>query len=50
MGTHVLRRYSGLAWHTTDETLRAGFEKFGTIEEAVKLSLPEMTAHIAKID
>ncbi|GAM40944.1 glycine-rich RNA-binding protein [Talaromyces pinophilus] len=25
----------GLAWHTTDETLRAGFEKFGTIEEAI---------------
>ncbi|KAL2003499.1 hypothetical protein VTN02DRAFT_3594 [Thermoascus thermophilus] len=25
----------GLAWHTTDETLRQGFEKYGTIEEAV---------------
>ncbi|OKL56893.1 hypothetical protein UA08_08041 [Talaromyces atroroseus] len=25
----------GLAWHTTDETLRQGFEKFGTIEEAI---------------
>ncbi|OJD24605.1 hypothetical protein ACJ73_04030 [Blastomyces percursus] len=24
----------GLAWHTTDDTLRAGFEKHGTIEEA----------------
>ncbi|EEQ88490.1 hypothetical protein RJZ56_004809 [Blastomyces dermatitidis] len=24
----------GLAWHTTDETLRVGFEKYGTIEEA----------------
>lgn len=26
---------SGLAWHTTDETLRENFERFGTIEEAV---------------
>ncbi|RMZ90800.1 hypothetical protein DV736_g1972, partial [Chaetothyriales sp. CBS 134916] len=25
----------GLAWHTTDETLRQGFEPFGTVEEAV---------------
>ncbi|KAL4926945.1 RNA recognition motif domain-containing protein [Aspergillus undulatus] len=25
----------GLAWHTTDETLRDGFSRFGTIEEAV---------------
>ncbi|KAL4810161.1 hypothetical protein BDV18DRAFT_53592 [Aspergillus unguis] len=25
----------GLAWHTTDETLREGFSHFGTIEEAV---------------
>ncbi|KAL1979868.1 hypothetical protein VTN96DRAFT_5048 [Rasamsonia emersonii] len=25
----------GLAWHTTDETLRQGFEKYGTIEEAI---------------
>ncbi|KAL4879585.1 hypothetical protein BJY04DRAFT_219928 [Aspergillus karnatakaensis] len=25
----------GLAWHTTDETLREGFSKYGTIEEAV---------------
>ncbi|OJJ48615.1 hypothetical protein ASPZODRAFT_130704 [Penicilliopsis zonata CBS 506.65] len=25
----------GLAWHTTDETLREGFEKFGSIQEAV---------------
>ncbi|RJE17655.1 glycine-rich RNA-binding protein [Aspergillus sclerotialis] len=25
----------GLAWHTTDTTLREGFEKYGTIEEAV---------------
>jgi len=25
----------GLAWHTTDETLREGFERFGTVEEAV---------------
>ncbi|EEH39539.2 hypothetical protein PAAG_08808 [Paracoccidioides lutzii Pb01] len=26
---------SGLAWHTTDQTLRQGFEKYGTIEEAI---------------
>ncbi|KAM5466244.1 hypothetical protein MauCBS54593_005979 [Microsporum audouinii] len=25
----------GLAWHTTDDTLRDGFSKFGTIEEAI---------------
>lgn len=25
----------GLAWHTTDETLRHGFEQFGSVEEAV---------------
>ncbi|KAI9376302.1 hypothetical protein BJX61DRAFT_538999 [Aspergillus egyptiacus] len=25
----------GLAWHTTDDTLRDGFSKYGTIEEAV---------------
>lgn len=25
----------GLAWHTTDETLRQGFEKYGAIEEAI---------------
>ncbi|PYH92716.1 RNA-binding domain-containing protein [Aspergillus ellipticus CBS 707.79] len=25
----------GLAWHTTDETLREGFSRYGQIEEAV---------------
>ncbi|OAP63547.1 hypothetical protein AYL99_02774 [Fonsecaea erecta] len=25
----------GLAWHTTDETLHEGFQKFGKVEEAV---------------
>ncbi|RAH44159.1 RNA recognition motif domain-containing protein [Aspergillus brunneoviolaceus CBS 621.78] len=25
----------GLAWHTTDETLRQGFQDFGVVEEAV---------------
>ncbi|KAL2846959.1 hypothetical protein BJY01DRAFT_213012 [Aspergillus pseudoustus] len=25
----------GLAWHTTDDTLRDGFSQYGTIEEAV---------------
>ena len=28
-------RFSGLAWHTTDETLTEGFAPFGTVEEAV---------------
>ena len=26
---------SGLAWHTDDQTLRAKFEEFGAVEEAV---------------
>ncbi|KAL1975139.1 hypothetical protein VTN31DRAFT_3531 [Thermomyces dupontii] len=25
----------GLAWHTTDDTLRQGFERFGIVEEAI---------------
>ncbi|KAK2737530.1 hypothetical protein FQN55_001033 [Onygenales sp. PD_40] len=25
----------GLAWHTTDDTLREGFARYGTIEEAI---------------
>ncbi|KAK5940589.1 hypothetical protein PMZ80_007006 [Knufia obscura] len=25
----------GLAWHTSDETLREGFQQYGQIEEAV---------------
>ncbi|BAE56344.1 unnamed protein product [Aspergillus oryzae RIB40] len=25
----------GLAWHTTDESLRSGFEKYGAVEEAI---------------
>ena len=32
---------SGLAWHTTDDTLREGFQAFGQIEEAV--------SHFAKL-
>lgn len=31
------RPTSGLAWHTTDETLREGFSQFGAIEEAVRI-------------
>jgi hypothetical protein len=31
---------SGLAWHTTDETLREGFAPFGVVEEAVSVSSP----------
>lgn len=30
----------GLAWHTTDETLREGFQHFGNVEEAVGLGGP----------
>lgn len=33
----MLLRYSGLAWHTEDTTLRQKFEEFGAIEEAVRL-------------
>ncbi|ODM14678.1 hypothetical protein SI65_09867 [Aspergillus cristatus] len=25
----------GLSWHTTDESLRAGFEQFGVVEDAI---------------
>lgn len=25
----------GLSWHTTNETLREGFEQYGTVEEAI---------------
>ena len=32
MYTHIC---SGLAWHTSDETLREGFQQFGSVEEAV---------------
>jgi RNA recognition motif-containing protein len=27
--------YRGLAWHTTDKTLREKFQEFGKVEEAV---------------
>jgi hypothetical protein len=30
---------SGLAWHTDDQTLRAKFEEFGQVDEAVSRSL-----------
>ena len=40
---------SGLAWHTTDETLRSGFEKFGTIEEAVSASILQLLPGIPLI-
>lgn len=32
----VLTFGSGLAWHTDDGTLRAKFEEFGNVEEAVR--------------
>ena len=39
-GVEMLTIFSrGLAWHTTDETLREGFEQFGAVEEAVSRSL-----------
>lgn len=31
--------FRGLAWHTDDGTLRTKFEEFGTVEEAVWLSI-----------
>ena len=31
---------SGLAWHTDDSALRAKFEEFGQVEEAVRSTLP----------
>jgi len=30
--------YSGLAWHTDDSALRAKFEQYGQVEEAVCLA------------
>jgi RNA recognition motif-containing protein len=36
---------SGLAWHTDDGTLRAKFEEFGQVEEAVSSS----TLHQARL-
>ena len=30
---------SGLAWHTTDESLKDKFSEFGEVEEAVKYNL-----------
>jgi hypothetical protein len=27
----------GLAWHTTDDTLLEGFQRFGKVEEAVMI-------------
>lgn len=33
--TGRLTFHRGLAWHTTDETLREGFQPFGSVEEAV---------------
>lgn len=29
--------FSGLSWHTSDDTLREGFQPFGEIQEAVSL-------------
>lgn len=32
---------SGLAWHTDDTTLRAKFEEYGQVEEAVRKLRPD---------
>jgi hypothetical protein len=37
IGTKAEHRRRGLAWHTDDTTLRAKFEEFGQVEEAVRL-------------
>lgn len=34
--------FSGLAWHTDDQTLRSKFEEFGSVEEAVRHRLSLM--------
>lgn len=44
----LTRSPSGLAWHTTDATLREGFEKYGAVEEAVShllIYLPSRSIH-----
>ena len=33
--TTIAILFSGLSWHTNDDTLRQGFEQFGEIQEAV---------------
>ena len=35
----IQKKNSGLAWHTTDDTLRDGFARYGPIEEAVSSDL-----------
>jgi hypothetical protein len=42
---HLTNRRSGLAWHTDDSTLRAKFEEFGQVEEAVVLPTQPHGAH-----
>jgi hypothetical protein len=37
----MLTRSRGLAWHTSDETLREGFQQYGTVEEAVLIHISE---------
>lgn len=29
--------FSGLAWHTNDDTFKEGFQPFGEVEEAVSI-------------
>jgi hypothetical protein len=37
--------YSGLSWHTNDDTLREGFQQFGEIQEAVSSLFPATEPH-----
>jgi len=36
MDSLLINRHSGLAWHTDDAALRAKFEEFGQVDEAVR--------------
>ena len=42
--------FSGLSWNTTDESLRRKFEEFGTVEDAVCLSLIPLCAVVLSND
>lgn len=35
--TVAAMEFSGISWHTSDDTLREGFQQFGEIQEAVSL-------------
>lgn len=42
--SRLITSRSGLAWHTDDNALRAKFEEFGAVEEAVCCSGIAMSA------